>query len=186
MKLLLDNLKEHIEVSSSLENELYKRSDVIEFKKGTIIHNAKDICKHSYFIEEGILRLYFIEDGEEISEFFFNKQEWVNSPRSFMEQKKDKYYLDVIDDCKLLMFSRENLHYLYTHFPKMEYFSLIHMRYSIRRLFDRISSLHTKNASERYYQFCENYKSFYHKIPLKMVATYLGVKPETLSRIRNH
>lgn len=186
MKLLLEELKKYIEVDSSLENELKKRAVVKTFKKGTIIHNAKDICRESYFIEKGILRLYFIEDGEEISEFFFGEGEWANSPRSFMEQKRDRYFIDVVEDCELLMFSIENLSHIFTNFPNMKHFSMIHMSQVFRHLIDRISSLHTKKAIDRYRQFCESYKHFHHKIPLKMVATFIGVTPETLSRIRNH
>ncbi len=67
------------------------------FKKGQLLHHAEKICTKSYFIHKGLVRVYFLKDGREISEYFSAENEWVNSPRSFMQQRPDIYYIETIE-----------------------------------------------------------------------------------------
>lgn len=184
MNQLLENISNHIKLSEELKIDLTRRTSIESFKKGDIIHDAKDICRYSYFIEKGILRLYFIKDGKAISEFFASTKEWINSPKSFIQQKVDHYYIDVIEDCRLISLSVDDLMYLFDHFPEMEKYARMDMGSTFGHLMERITSLRFTTAKEKYIHFCETYSHIYHKIPLGMVASYLGIAPETLSRIR--
>lgn len=186
MTKLFDNISKYINLTKALSIELTNRTAIKTFKKGDIIHNASDVCQHSYFIEKGILRLYFIKDEKEISEFFCGSGEWINSPRSFMQQKIDHYSIDVIEDCEVVVLAVEDLVYLFENFPEMEKYARKDMGSSFVLLMERITSMRFSTAKEKYNHFCKTYATIYHRIPLKMVASYLGIAPETLSRIRKY
>ena len=183
-----ENIFEHFEkfirLTESLKIELTKRLKPIEFKKGKIVLNANRISMESYFITKGILRTYFLKDGKEISEYFSGANEWVNSPKSFMQRKKDIYYIDAIENTEAYFINVEDLVYLFENFPKMERYARLSMGNVFGHLMERIVSMRFTSARERYYHFQKTYSDIYHRIPLGMVASYLGITQETLSRIR--
>lgn len=149
------------------------------------MHDAHKICKHSYFIVSGIFRLYYIKpDGREVSDFFATEKTWINSPVSFMQQKLDDYYMDAIEDSVALALGVEDLVYLFDHFPEMERYSRLDMGTFFCHVMSRIASLRFTTAEEKYQHFCATHDDMKQRIPLHMVASYMGVTQETLSRIR--
>jgi CRP-like cAMP-binding protein len=163
---------------------LAKRITFKTFKKGELIHNANSICTKSYFIQHGLLRTYFIKDGKEISEYFSSEEEWVNSPRSFMQQQLDIYYIDAIENTDAFCLHVNDLVYLFDNFPEMERYARLSMGTVFGHFMERITSLRFTTAKEKYIHFCNTYHNIYHRIPLGMVSSYLGITQETLSRIR--
>ena len=149
-----------------------------------MVLDADRICTESYFIKKGILRTYFIKDEKEISEYFCGIDEWVNSPRSFIQRKKDIYYIDAIETTEAYSLNVNDLVYLFDNYPEMERYSRLSMGSFFGHMMERITSIRFTSAKEKYDHFCETYHDIYHRIPLGMVASYLGITPETLSRIR--
>lgn len=131
-----------------------------------------------------MLRTYFIKDGKEVSEYFCCEGEWANSPRSFMQRKTDIYYMDAIEDTTVFVMQINDLGFLLDHFPEMERYARLSMGTVFGHFMERITSMRFTTAKEKYDHFCETYKTVYHRIPLGMVASYLGMTQETLSRIR--
>lgn len=131
-----------------------------------------------------MLRTYFIKDGKEVSEYFCSEGEWTNSPRSFMQRKTDIYYMDAIEDTTVFVLQIKDLGFLFDHFPEMERYARLSMGTVFGHFMERITSMRFTTAKEKYDHFCETYKPVYHRIPLGMVASYLGITQETLSRIR--
>lgn len=181
---LLTSISQYIPVSESLARELSARLKRVDFSKGELIHSADQICGNSYFIKKGILRLYFIKDGQEITEAFSAEGEWINSPRSFMQQKLDIYYLDAIEASDVFVLPLNDLGYLFDHFPEMERYSRLSMGGIMGHMMERMASLRFTTAREKYDHFCENYASIQHRLPIGMIASYLGIARETLSRLR--
>jgi CRP-like cAMP-binding protein len=173
-----------IELSENLKVELINRLKPIVFKKGELILDANKICTESYFINKGILRTYYLKEGKEISEYFSTMNEWVNSPKSFIQQQKDIYYIDAIENTQAYFINVKDLVYLFNNFPEMERYARLSMGSVFGHLMERITSMRFTSAKEKYNHFCETYSDIYHRIPLGMVASYLGITQETLSRIR--
>ena len=178
------HFEKFIELSEKLKSELSQRIKPIEFKKGELVLDANHICTKSYFINKGILRTYFIKDGKEISEYFSGINEWVNSPKSFIQRKKDIYYIDAIESTKAYFINVNDLVYLFDNFPEMERYARLSMGSVFGHLMERINSIRFTTAKEKYDHFRKTYSDIYHHIPLGMVASYLGITQETLSRIR--
>lgn len=181
---IFTHFEKFIKLSENLKSELLKRIKPELFQKGELVLDAKNICKKSYFINKGILRTYFIKDGKEISEYFSGINEWVNSPKSFMQREKDIYYIDAIENTETYYINVNDLIYLFDNFPEMERYARLSMGTVFGHFMERITSMRFTSAKERYDHFQKTYSNIYHRIPLGMVASYLGITQETLSRIR--
>lgn len=156
----------------------------VSFKKGDLIHDADKVCTKSYFIQKGLFRTYFLKDGKEISEYFPAENEWCNSPKSFMTRQKDIYYIDAIENTDAFCLDVNDLVYLFTAYPEMERYARLSMGTVFGHLMERIVSLRFTSAREKYDHFMQTYADIHHRIPLGMIASYLGITQETLSRIR--
>lgn len=181
---LFDHFESYIKLSDELKSELTKRLKLKTFRKGELILDASQVCKESYFIQSGILRTYFLKDSKEISEYFCSANEWVNSPKSFIHRTTDIYYIDAIEETSTLVLSVNDLIFLFDNFPEMERYARLSMGSVFGHLMERIASMRFTSAKERYLHFKKIYSGIYPRIPLGMVASYLGITQETLSRIR--
>jgi CRP-like cAMP-binding protein len=181
---IIQHFEKYIHLSETLKCELTNRVTVLNFNKGELVHDADNICTKSYFIIKGLLRTYFLKDGKEITEYFSSENEWVNSPKSILEQKTDIYYIDALEKTEVFCLKINDLGFLFENFPEMERYARLSMRTVFGHLMERIVSMRFTTAKEKYEHFCETYHGIYHRIPLGMVASYLGITQETLSRIR--
>jgi CRP-like cAMP-binding protein len=181
---IFEHFEKFIRLSEDLRSELEKRLKQKSFKKKELVLDASRVSKESYFITTGILRTYFLKDGKEISEYFCGANEWVNSPKSFTQGEEDIYYIDAIEDTEVYVISVSNLVYLFDNFPEMERYARLSMGNTFGHLMERITSMRFTSAKERYDHFQRTYADIYHRIPLGMIASYLGVTQETLSRVR--
>lgn len=184
MSEIIDHFSSYISVSTDLEKELKARLTRQNFKKGALIHKAENICAESHFIVKGILRLYFLKNGKEISEYFCGEGEWVNSPRSFMFNEPDNYYIDALEDSEVFTLRISDLTFLFDNFPEMERYARLSMGAMVYHLIERVHSFQCSNAGEKYDHFRRVYKNIHSRLPLGMIASYLGITQETLSRVR--
>lgn len=150
------HFEQYIKLSESLKKELTNRIVFQSFIKGELIHDANTICKKSYFIQKGLMRIYFIKDGKEITEYFSAENEWVNSPRSFMQQKLDIYYIDALENIECFCLNVSDLVYLFDHFPEMERYARLSMGTVFGHYMDRITSMRFTTAKEKYNHFLRN------------------------------
>lgn len=181
---LFKHFEHYIKLSEPLKTELGERLNFVKVKKGQLVHDSEKICTKSYFILKGMLRTYFLKDGFEVSEYFLAEHEWCNSPKSLFTQKPDIYCIDAIEDTEAFYLKVTDLVYLFDRFPEMERYARLSMGTVFGHLMERITSLRFTSAKEKYDHFCEVYAGIHHRIPLGMVASYLGITQETLSRIR--
>jgi len=183
-KQIVKHFEQFILVGNKLEVELLKRVSIISYKKGELIIDANKIGDKSYFILEGLTRTYSLKDSKEVIEYFSSKNEWANSPRSWRTGKPDIYYVDAIEDTEALCVKATDMLFLFTNFPELERYGRLSMITLLDHLMERIASFRFTTAKEKYLHFKNTYPDIYHRIPLGMVASYLGIAQETLSRIR--
>ena len=181
---LFSHFSQYIRLSPALQADLADKIAIVHFRKGDTVHDTSRVCRESYFIRQGLLRTYYLKDGKEISEYFSAEAEWVNSPRSFMQQQLDIYSIDALENTEAYRLKVADLGYLFDHYPEMERYARLSMGSLFGHLIERITSLRFTSATEKYAHFCQAYAGLHHRIPLGMVASYLGITQETLSRIR--
>lgn len=178
------HFESYIRLSDELKEELASKLQLVSFKKGQMVLDADKTCTMSYFILNGMFRTYFLKDGKEISEYFSAESEWCNSPKSFYTRQPDIYYIDAIENTHAFGLKVNDLVWLFDHFPEMERYSRLSMGTVFGHLMERITSLRFTSAKEKHDHFLQVYHRIHHRIPLGMVASYLGITQETLSRIR--
>lgn len=155
-----------------------------QYKKGTILLKEGQISMEAYFVLEGCVRQYYLVDGEEKTSNFFTEEQWVLSMQSFTQLKPSNHYLDCCMDCSLVVGNREKEEYLYKRFPKLETVSRKVMEKVFAEQQERISTYATDTPEQRYLKLLQSRPDLFQKIPQYQIASYVGVKPESLSRIR--
>jgi len=178
------HFEQYIRLSDQLKSELAGRIEMVSFKKGELLHDARYVCTKSHFIQKGILRTYFIKDDKEVTEYFSSENEWVNSPRSFMQRTTDIYCIDAIEQTDAFCLQVNDLVFLFDQYPEMERYARLSMGTVFGHFLERITSMRFTSAKEKYDHFLKTYQDIHHRLPLGMIASYLGISQETLSRIR--
>ncbi|WP_339727637.1 Crp/Fnr family transcriptional regulator [Maribacter stanieri] len=143
------------------------------------------ICKEMAFIENGELRMFYItEEGKEINVEFFFENNFVASYQSFLHQSKSKYYIQAISDCELITISNKSLQNAYSNSPYWQRFGRIIAEKVFILAEQRSEGFLFYDAQERYLNLLKNRPVVFEKIPLYHIASYLGIEPESLSRLR--
>lgn len=155
-----------------------------EFKKGTVLLKEGQISTEVYFVLKGCVRQYYLVDGEEKTNNFFTEEQWVISMNSFSQNKPSNHFLDCCLDSYLVVGNREKEEGLYKKFPKLETVSRRVMEKVFAEQQEIMSSYTTDTAEQRYLKLLKSRPELFQKIPQYQIASYVGVKPESLSRIR--
>lgn len=171
-------------VSPQLAGELRQRIHLHRVERNSHLHQAGAICARTYWIKRGLLRLYYLKDGREVTDFFSAENQWITSAYSFMRQVPDQFYLQAVEPSELYSLTTHDLGWLFEHFPEMERFGRIVISQQFMQQSERLNALQFSSAAERYGHFCQAHQGILSRLPLGMVASYLGITQETLSRIR--
>lgn len=142
------------------------------------------IARELYFINKGLLRLYYTKDGEEITAFLFREGLFAGSYDSFLRRAPSIQTLETLEDADLLVISYDDLHRLYDLFPKM---NTLARKVAEQRFINAqsvLSSYILDSPEERYQKFVAQHSDLLLRVPHHMIASYLGITPVSLSRIR--
>lgn len=154
------------------------------YKKGDILLKEGQISTEAYFVLEGCVRQYFIVDGEERTANFFTEEQWVISLNSFSNGLPSNHYMACSTDCFLVVGNREKEEDLYHRFPKLETVARKVMEKNFVEQQEIMASYTTDSPEQRYLKLFKSRPELFQTIPQYQIASYIGVKPESLSRIR--
>lgn len=181
---LLTHLRSYIPVSIDLENRINEISKLVSLEKGKFLHKPFKVCNHTYFINAGLLRVYYKKGDKEITDTFSSEGEWITSIHSFMKNVPDNFYIQTLEKSELISINILQLEKCFSDFPEMEHFGRILMSKYFVEQSERIISLQFNSAKERYEFFLKTGKNKIQRVPLSMIASHLGMTQETLSRVR--
>ena len=178
-------LKEHAGVTEEqlqqFEGEIQKRT----IEKYEILLDKGHVCDHFFYVEEGLLRFYSIgKDGKEhILEFAPEK--WLVVDRaSFYFDEPSEFYIDAIEPTTVTVLDEEFINIASEISPQFRKYNERILQNHIRHLQNRINRLIGTSAEERYLEFLKKYSDVTSRVPQWMIASFLGITPESLSRIR--
>ncbi|WP_375580091.1 Crp/Fnr family transcriptional regulator [Marivirga tractuosa] len=155
------------------------------FPKDHFLHKPNKACQHTYFINKGLVRIYYLNGDKEITDNFSAENEWVTSIYSFLQNIPDHFYIQTLEETELVKISLDHLEECFKDFPKMERFGRMLISQYFLEQSERIISLQFNSAQERYQFFELTSKNKLLRVPLGMLASYLGMTQETLSRVRS-
>ena len=185
MSLILDNIAKHVSLTPEEQSLFLSKTETHPYKVKTILLNVGEVCKHSYFVNSGILRSFNINDNivEHVLSFSCSGW-WMSDMYSYFSQKPGQLFIEVLEDAEVVSLSKENQDQLYLEIPKLERFFRILIENSLvanqQRLMDNLSL----SAEERFEKFCTKYGTLVHKIPQKQIASFIGVTPEFFSKMK--
>jgi CRP-like cAMP-binding protein len=185
MELILENIAKHVSLTPEEQAHFLSKLETKTYKTKTILLNAGEVCKHSYFVNSGILRSFNINDNivEHVLSFACAGW-WMSDMYSFFSQKPGQLFIEVLEDAEVVSLSKENQEQLYLDIPKLERFFRILIENSLvanqQRLMDNLSL----PAEERFEKFTKKYGTLVHKVPQKQIASFIGVTPEFFSKMK--
>jgi len=157
----------------------------------TTIKKRKDmlvsgqVCNYLYFITKGCLRSFYI-DSKGVEHIYQIRMDnsWISDLESFFSQKPSKYNIEALEDSYLLRISHERFEQLLIEIPHLErYFRILFQKAYINSL-NRLSATMWETAIDRYNEMLKENPEIFQRVPLVYIASYLGITPESLSRIR--
>jgi CRP-like cAMP-binding protein len=154
-------------------------------KKSWLLREG-EISSHEAYVVKGCLRKYCIaEDGTEVVLQFAVEDWWVGDIASFTQQIPSQVYVQALEDSDLLLIGRADKEELFQRVPEFERMFRIMVQRSISVLQERFIATLTEPAADRYQAFLEKYPDIVARVPQHYIASYLGIRPEFLSRIRS-
>lgn len=171
-------------ISSKAKTELDKVCSIATFKKNQLIQPVGHTCKTIYFLQKGIARIFYYKDGVDITEYFAFEGGIVARAESLFAGEPSQKAIEVLEDSKVLAINVPKLYLLYDEFHEIErLFRLIFEKAHVETI-HRIESLQFHSAEERYLNLISTQKNIIQYVPLKHIASYLGITQVSLSRIR--
>jgi CRP-like cAMP-binding protein len=156
-----------------------------KFRKKTILLDIGKVSNEVFYLIKGCIRLYCEKEGEELSTYFFTENMFTGSYDSFLSRKPSKVAIETLEECEVLVLSYDAQEELYKVFPKMNEFirKAIEQRFIL--LHDLFISYLLNSPEERYLTLLNDRPELVQRIPQHLIASFLGVTPVSLSRIRN-
>ena len=185
MSLLLQNISKHVDLTSQEEELLLSLTSTETFKAKTILLNAGEISKQTYFVNTGILRSFNINDNiiEHVLHFACEGW-WIGDMYSYIAEKLGNLFIEVLEDAEVVIITKENHQKLYQEIPKLERFFRILAENSLVSHQERLMDNLSLTAEERFEKFCSKYPTLIQKVPQKHIASYIGVTPEFFSKMK--
>jgi len=156
--------------------------EVIELPKGEVLIKEGQKHSKSYFILKGLVRQYKLIDGEELTTRFFKENEWIIVPE--FSGSVSKEYLVCLENTNLIWGNEKKALELFQIYPKFENISRAMLERALAEQQEMLSSYITGSPEERYLRLMKTSPDILQRVPQYYIASYIGVKPESLSRIR--
>ncbi len=165
--------------------EIVKYFKPITMKEGSFFVAEGEVCKRIAFIRKGFMRAFYeINDEMEVTKYIQPKHTLVTAFASFNSKEPSKEYIQALTDCELWVIDYDSMQRLYAKYPKWQELGRLVMEQIYQHLEKRILSFLTQNAEERYRTLVQENPRLIQDVPLRYIASMLGITPETLSRIR--
>lgn len=163
-------------IAESMQTKKFKKSDFL-VKEG-------QFSTKTYFILEGCVREYVLNDGEEKTTNFITEEQWAISLNSFAPQKAAGYNWICVEYTWVVEGDEQQGQALFKRFPRLETISRTIMEAAFTKQKESLTSYYTDSPEQRYMKLMKSRPGLFERIPQYHLASYIGVKPESLSRIR--
>ncbi|MFN3847956.1 MAG: Crp/Fnr family transcriptional regulator [Spirosomataceae bacterium] len=186
---MYQNIHQYIERFVSLNSEeisiVNKCLSLKSFPKKTVLLNAGDVCNFEAYVLKGCIREYFIDKrGVELTLEFAVEDWWVSDITSFEHQTPSMMYIETLEDCELLVLSRESKDELLRRVPKLERMFRLMIQRHLAVVQKRLLRTVTYSAMDKLNEFLKRYPTLPNRVPQHYIASYLGITPEFLSKLR--
>ncbi|NJB37406.1 Crp/Fnr family transcriptional regulator [Croceivirga sp. JEA036] len=183
---LIHSITKHIQLDSGEQTLIESFWTEKALEKGEFLLRNGEVCRTDNFVINGALKAFYInaKTGKEEILYFAIDNWWATDIESFQKQKTSIYNIQAIEKTELLQIRYDSFQEMLRKIPKLERFFRIILENYLGSLQKRIITNNVLDAEQRYLDFIENYPEICTKVPNYLIASYLGITPEFLSRIR--
>lgn len=183
---LLDYINKYVNLTEEEQAFLSSKVSYRKYLKGQFIVQQGDVCKYECYVISGCTKTFYVDDeGQEHIIMFSIEDWWTADMGSFISQTPADFNVQCLENTELVMFHYDTIEELYANIPKLERF----FRQIIERAFvssqKRIIRNFSLTAKDRYLYFKNQYPKIEQRIPQYMIASYLGITKEFLSKIKS-
>ncbi len=182
---LFEYLHKEVPLTESLAQSLEDLFQYVELPRGEQLMTEGSYSKKVYYIEEGLMRLYYLKDGKDITHQFFAEKAFYLSIENVFLQKSFPYRLELLENSRLQVADFSRLEGHIESNPLLQRFVIYLMTSVIKLLSDHLYSIQFQSAQDRYKSLLENRPEILLRAPLGHIASYLGITQQTLSVIRS-
>jgi CRP-like cAMP-binding protein len=187
-QILMQSLIKYFNLFQMLNQEAQAQilaiSTLQELKKNTILQPIGHTCQTIYFIQKGLARIFYYKDGHDITEYFAQENQIIARVESLFSQQPSQKGIQLLEDAEVIAISATRLFALYDNFPRIERLFRKIFEQGYVDTVNRLESLQFHSAEERYQRLVQDMPDLLQRVPLKHIASYLGITQVSLSRIR--
>ena len=184
-KYFSDYVKNNTDISNDILDQLLVFCNIVQVSKGEMLHPRGHVSKKTYFVQSGLLRYFSVDNKGKEHVLQFAPEGWFISDRqSACEIQNADFFIQALEDTQAIMLDQDFLNNLSQQSYSFLQFNAQLLQNHIRQLQNRINQLLSYTAEERYLDFIKMYPDILFRVPQAMVASYLGITPESLSRVR--
>src|SRR5258705_5965263 len=183
-EFVVKNLSQVCPLSKRLVQRLSEVTDQVSLKSKTILLQQGKVCEKVFFIEKGFARAFYHKEDQEITSWFMSEGDVIVSVQSFYAQKPSFESIELLEDAVLTSLGYVELQAIYKDFLEFNVVGRVLTEKYYMLSEERTFSLRLQTAEERYKALLTSHPEIFNRAPLKYIASYLGMTPETLSRLR--
>lgn len=181
--ILFDFISKYISLTEDEKNAILSLNIFHSIKKGTILLKEGQKSKDSYFVLKGCIRTYYVLDGEEKTTAFYTEME-AFTPPSVISKTPSEYYISCIEDTILTISNSDMEVEINNKFPKFEIMCRILSEELLAKQRIDFDEFKTSSPEQRYLNLLQKRPDLVQRVPQHQLASYLGIKPQSLSRLR--
>lgn len=180
---LFNYVSKYVDISDELKEVILESANIREYKKGEMLLEADSPCREGFLILKGCVRRYIVKDGEEKTVDFYDES------MPIVQLKYDKeapsgLYLQCLEDTVVNLSTQEHEAEMFIKYPKFDTVCRIISDVLMVKMQQNLNEFKLMTAEERYLDFIKNRPTLLQKVPQYQIASYLGITPESLSRLR--
>ncbi len=153
--------------------------------KGELLLKHGEVCEHIYYVDKGLMRIFYYKNNREITEWLASDKQFLFSICSYFEASPSKLIIEALEDSEVILLSKEKQEVLIKTNLEVANLMIKAFSYSLILSQKRMESLQFETAKERYINLMEQQPEIIRKVPMQYIASFLGITKETLSRIRS-
>jgi len=185
MQPLIDHFQKYLPLKEEEKELISARATQRKIKRRQMILQEGFTCKHYTFVMQGCFRMYAIDDkGTEHNVQFAAENDWIADIGSFHSGKPGGFFIEAIEPSQIIQIEQQDLYFLYLNMPKLDRIFKVIIENKYVELQNRVLQNISSTAQQRYLNFLEQYPHLANRLPNTQVASYLGITPEFLSKIR--
>ncbi len=188
-KIMYEKLHLYLDTFLKLDREAFdeieRKFTKKKFAKGSYLATEGEVITEVHFVIKGCCRFFHKKEGRSVTHWFSFENSFTTSLRSFSTQTPCKEYIQAIEDCTVLSLKHRDLMNLFDKYHQWERLGRLVMEDFSRLMLDRLTSLQTLTAKQRYMMLLQSEPRIIQRIPLNQISSYLGISGETLSRVRS-